>query len=80
MKVSKIAFTGSLPTGRAIMKAAAETNLKKVTLELGGKSPNIIFDDVEDLDRAVWYSLNGMYGKEVIPVRHYVVEYTNIYT
>ncbi|KAG2217141.1 hypothetical protein INT45_004596, partial [Circinella minor] len=62
MKISKIAFTGSLPTGRAIMKAAAETNLKKVTLELGGKSPNIIFDDVEDLDKAVWYSLNGIFA------------------
>ena len=43
------------------MKAAAETNLKKVTLELGGKSPNIIFDDVENLDEAVFWSRLGIY-------------------
>jgi len=39
MAVDKVAFTGSTATGRAIMKAAADSNLKKVTLELGGKSP-----------------------------------------
>lgn len=44
-KIKKIAFTGSTATGRHIMKAAAESNLKKVTLELGGKSPNIVFND-----------------------------------
>ena len=41
MDVDKIAFTGSTVIGRTIMKAAASSNLKKVTLELGGKSPNI---------------------------------------
>ena len=61
MKVSKLAFTGSLATGRSIMKAAAETNLKKVTLELGGKSPNIIFDDVDNLDEVVFWSRLGIY-------------------
>ncbi|KAI9264385.1 aldehyde dehydrogenase domain-containing protein [Phascolomyces articulosus] len=61
MKVSKIAFTGSTAVGRLIMKAAAETNLKKVTLELGGKSPNIVFDDVENLDEAVFWSRLGIY-------------------
>ncbi|KAI7846869.1 aldehyde dehydrogenase domain-containing protein [Circinella umbellata] len=60
-RVSKIAFTGSTAVGRLIMKAAAETNLKKVTLELGGKSPNIIFDDVENLDEAVFWSRLGIY-------------------
>lgn len=50
--VDKIAFTGSTPTGRRIMIAAAESNLKKVTLELGGKSPAIVFPDV-NLDEAV---------------------------
>lgn len=59
--VGKIAFTGSTAVGREIMKAAAESNLKKVTLELGGKSPNIIFDDVEDLDKAVFWAYNGIY-------------------
>ena len=52
MDVDKIAFTGSTEVGQLIMKAAAETNLKRVTLELGGKSPNIVFADA-DLDAAV---------------------------
>jgi betaine-aldehyde dehydrogenase len=43
--VDKVAFTGSTRTGRAIMHAAANSNLKRVTLELGGKSPNIFFAD-----------------------------------
>lgn len=42
MDVDKIAFTGSGPVGRKIMVSAAQSNLKRVTLELGGKSPNII--------------------------------------
>jgi phenylacetaldehyde dehydrogenase len=49
--VDKIAFTGSTEVGKLILKAAAG-NLKKVSLELGGKSPNIIFDDA-DLDSAI---------------------------
>jgi phenylacetaldehyde dehydrogenase len=49
--VDKIAFTGSTEVGRLIVKAAAE-NLHKVSLELGGKSPNIVFDDA-DLDTAI---------------------------
>ncbi|KXN92883.1 Aldehyde dehydrogenase [Leucoagaricus sp. SymC.cos] len=44
--IDKITFTGSTLTGRKILKAAAESNLKDVTLELGGKSPTIVFDDV----------------------------------
>lgn len=51
-KIKKIAFTGSTATGRVIMKNAAESNLKKVTLELGGKSPNIVFNDA-DIETAV---------------------------
>jgi len=49
--VDKVAFTGSTEVGKLILKAAAG-NLKKVSLELGGKSPNIVFDDA-DLDRAI---------------------------
>ncbi|CCD25310.1 aldehyde dehydrogenase (NAD(P)(+)) ALD5 NDAI_0E04930 [Naumovozyma dairenensis CBS 421] len=49
--IKKIAFTGSTRTGSHIMKTAADT-IKKVTLELGGKSPNIVFADA-DLDKAV---------------------------
>ncbi|MBV9302389.1 MAG: aldehyde dehydrogenase family protein [Acidobacteriaceae bacterium] len=52
MDVDKIAFTGSTEVGHLIMQAAAETNLKRVTLELGGKSPNIVFAD-SDLEEAV---------------------------
>ncbi|MEZ0229135.1 MAG: aldehyde dehydrogenase family protein [Planctomycetota bacterium] len=43
--VDKVAFTGSTRTGRSILKAAADSNMKRVTLELGGKSPNIFFAD-----------------------------------
>ena len=52
MDVDKVAFTGSTEVGHLIMKAAAESNLKRVTLELGGKSPNIVFAD-SDMDQAV---------------------------
>ena len=52
MDVRKISFTGSTLAGRAIKKAAAESNLKNVTLELGGKSPLVIFPDA-DLEKAV---------------------------
>src|SRR5258706_589930 len=48
MDVDKVAFTGSTEVGKLIMRNAAETNLKRVTLELGGKSPNIVFADVQD--------------------------------
>ena len=55
-RIDKVTFTGSVVTGRRVMQAAGATNLKKVTLELGGKSANIVFDDA-DLDQAVkWTS------------------------
>lgn len=52
--MDKIAFTGSTATGRSILHAAASSNLKKTTLELGGKSPQIIFDDADLEDAAKW--------------------------
>ncbi|XP_068637819.1 aldehyde dehydrogenase family 2 member B4, mitochondrial-like [Aristolochia californica] len=52
MDVDKLAFTGSTDTGRIVLELAAKSNLKPVTLELGGKSPFIIFDDA-DIDEAV---------------------------
>jgi aldehyde dehydrogenase (NAD+) len=52
MDVDKVAFTGSTETGRLIMQAVAKSNLKGITLELGGKNPNIVFADT-DLDEAV---------------------------
>lgn len=57
--VAKIAFTGETGTGRGIARGGAET-IKKITLELGGKSPNIVFDDA-DIERAVVGSLFGIY-------------------
>jgi len=60
MKIDKVAFTGSTLVGRSIMKAAAASNLKKVTLELGGKSPNIVFDDA-DIEQAVAWCNFGIY-------------------
>jgi len=59
MMIDKVAFTGSTATGRKIMEAAARSNLKKISLELGGKSPNLIFDDA-DLGQAVKWAINGI--------------------
>ncbi len=60
--VDKIAFTGSTEVGKQVMRAAADS-VKRVTLELGGKSPNIIFADA-DLKAAVRGAVNGIfYGK-----------------
>ncbi|EKM59608.1 uncharacterized protein PHACADRAFT_250213 [Phanerochaete carnosa HHB-10118-sp] len=60
--VDKIAFTGSTITGRKIMAAAAESNLKKVSLELGGKSPQLIFESA-NLDQAAnWAALGILYN------------------
>ncbi|HXY76893.1 MAG TPA: aldehyde dehydrogenase [Steroidobacteraceae bacterium] len=52
MEVDCIAFTGSTATGRAIMQYAGQSNLKRVSLECGGKSPNIVLADYPDLDKA----------------------------
>ncbi|WVF72485.1 hypothetical protein IAT40_007300 [Kwoniella sp. CBS 6097] len=55
--INKIAFTGSVLTGRRISVAAAESNLKKVTLELGGKSPSLIFDSADVEEAASWIAM-----------------------
>jgi len=60
MGIEKIAFTGSTLVGRSVLKASAASNLKKVTLELGGKSPNIIFEDA-DIEQAVKWSAFGIF-------------------
>lgn len=60
--INKIAFTGSTAVGKEIMRGAADS-LKRITLELGGKSPNIVFSDA-DIDSAVRGAINGIfYGK-----------------
>ncbi|KAI0319883.1 aldehyde dehydrogenase [Amylostereum chailletii] len=61
MDIDKISFTGSTITGRKIQEASAKSNLKNVTLELGGKSPSIVFDDA-DVEQAVKWTLNGMFA------------------
>ncbi|WP_065382863.1 aldehyde dehydrogenase [Hyphomonas sp. ND6WE1B] len=58
--IDKIAFTGSTAVGKHIMRAAADT-MKKVTLELGGKSPNIIFPDA-DIDKALEFAVRSFCG------------------
>lgn len=59
--IDKISFTGSTQVGRKVAEAAAKTNLKACTLELGGKSPNIIFDDA-DLDQAIKWTESAVFG------------------
>ena len=58
--IDKVAFTGEHTTGQIIMEAAARSNLKRVSLELGGKSPNVVFADA-DLDAAVEGAYFGLF-------------------
>jgi aldehyde dehydrogenase (NAD+) len=60
MDVDKIAFTGETTTGKIVMTAAAQSNLKRVSLELGGKSPNVVFADA-DLDAAIEGAYFGLF-------------------
>ena len=62
MDVAKIAFTGSTEVGKLMLVYAGQSNMKRVALECGGKSPQIFLGDLEDLDRAVSYAINGIYG------------------
>ncbi|KAK2645734.1 hypothetical protein Ddye_020929 [Dipteronia dyeriana] len=77
MDIDKVSFTGSPAIGRVVMQAAATSNLKAVSLELGGKSPLIIFDDA-DIDKAAELAIIGiLYNKGEICVassRVYVQE------
>jgi gamma-glutamyl-gamma-aminobutyraldehyde dehydrogenase len=61
MQVDVLAFTGSGATGRRLVEAAARSNLKRVYLELGGKSPNIVFADAPDLDEAAKVAAHGIF-------------------
>ncbi|MGH1354660.1 MAG: aldehyde dehydrogenase [Thalassovita sp.] len=61
MDVDVMVFTGSGMTGRRLLEYAAQSNLKRTYLELGGKSPNIVFADVEDLDHAAKVSAMGIF-------------------
>ncbi|MCR6633732.1 aldehyde dehydrogenase [Devosia sp.] len=61
MDVDALAFTGSGPVGRKLLEYSAQSNIKRVFLELGGKSPNVVFDDVADIDEAVKVSAAGIF-------------------
>lgn len=59
MHIRKVSFTGSIATGKKIQEMAAKSNLKRVTLELGGKSPAVVFDDA-NLDNAVKWTADAI--------------------
>jgi aldehyde dehydrogenase (NAD+) len=63
MDVDKISFTGSVATARSLLRASAESNLKRLSLELGGKNPNIVFADC-DLDEAIDAAFWGIYANK----------------
>ena len=64
MDVDKIAFTGSVEVGKLMLVYAGQSNMKRVTTECGGKTPQIIMADVPDLDVAVQYAVNGIFGNQ----------------
>jgi aldehyde dehydrogenase (NAD+)/retinal dehydrogenase len=59
MRIRKVSFTGSIATGKKIQEAAARSNLKRVTLELGGKSPAVIFEDA-NIENALTWTINAI--------------------
>ncbi|MFG3999722.1 aldehyde dehydrogenase family protein, partial [Pseudomonas aeruginosa] len=59
--VAMVSFTGSTATGRLFLKYAAESNLKRVVLECGGKNPAVVMNDVEDLDLVAQHVVNGAF-------------------
>ncbi|CAN7451658.1 aldehyde dehydrogenase [Rhizobium sp. LjRoot254] len=61
MDIDVLAFTGSGPVGRRLLEYSARSNLKRVYLELGGKSPNIVFADAPDMDQAAKVSAYGIF-------------------
>lgn len=62
--IDKIGFTGSTEVGKLLMVYAGQSNMKRVTTECGGKTPQIILGDYDDLDTAVTYAVNGIYGNQ----------------
>lgn len=61
MDVDMVSFTGSTATGRRFLGYASESNLKEVTLEMGGKNPAVVLDDAENLDRVAAHVVNGAF-------------------
>src|SRR5271154_5669398 len=62
MDVAKIAFTGSTEIGKQMLVYAGQSNMKRVALECGGKTPQIFLADLPDIDTAVTYAINGIFG------------------
>ena len=62
MDVDKLGFTGSTEVGKLFLQYSGQSNMKRVSLECGGKSPNIIFSDAPDLDFAAQMAAEGMFG------------------
>jgi gamma-glutamyl-gamma-aminobutyraldehyde dehydrogenase len=62
--VDKIGFTGSVEVGKLMLVYAGQSNMKRVTTECGGKTPQIVLGDAPDLDRAVDYAVSGIYGNQ----------------
>ncbi|HTV96500.1 MAG TPA: aldehyde dehydrogenase family protein [Steroidobacteraceae bacterium] len=62
MDVAKIAFTGSTEIGKQMLIYAGQSNMKRVALECGGKTPQIFLSDLPDMDAAVSYAINGIFG------------------
>jgi len=62
--VAKIGFTGSVEVGKQMLIYAGQSNMKRVTTECGGKTPQIVMADAEQLDKAVEYAVNGIYGNQ----------------
>ena len=61
MDVDMVSFTGSTETGRRFLTYAAESNLKEVTLEMGGKNPAVVLEDAENLDRVAAHVVGGAF-------------------
>lgn len=61
MDVDMVSFTGSTATGRRFLGYAADSNLKEITLEMGGKNPAVVLDDAENLDRVAAHIVNGAF-------------------
>lgn len=61
MDIDMVSFTGSTVTGRKFLTYASESNLKEVTLEMGGKNPAVVLDDAENLDRVAAHVTNGAF-------------------
>lgn len=61
MDVDMVSFTGSTATGRLFLKYAADSNLKRIVLECGGKNPAVVMNDVDDIDAVAQHVVNGAF-------------------